>query len=312
MKRAIDLLSVFLLAAFYNLLGHGHFRFDRVRKPGFWLMTVVMTIVLMLCIVTISSLRNYLEKYWRKRLASEEVAVREQRIKPGSGLLIVYYLLAVLPLTTLFMIVVSFSILGRPQDEYLLWNNLFYRAPVLMAILFICAHVVLRRRPFAQRPAYESTAIGGYVDLYNLFPYLYKLAGVDPLWDTDKRVRLFDVVFIQCRSKEYHVILSDGSKHRCNRIIGRLKEAQLDHFFVKLSAGYKVNMLLVSYPVAQPHLRVALQPEVFRNMQKLFPKAALNLMLNSGGRLKGKYVMEFLDGKNSFDYKGWDDFVSLS
>lgn len=148
--------------------------------------------------------------------------------------------------------------------------------------------------------------------MYTAFAYLNKQAGVGPVFDQEQAVRLFDIAFINCRSKQYHVILSDGTRHRCDNILERLKVEGIDRFFVKISASYMVNMLLVAYPIAHPQLRVTLQPEVFDGLLRGLRKADLEIMLTSGRGIKGAHVTEFLEDRNSLNYDGWDHFVSLS
>lgn len=142
---------IFLFSGFYNLLAHGFIHLERAKKPGFWLLTLVMVLVFLLCSFIIDSIRNHVVKRWRLGLSRQGGVYAAASISPPRRIKTYYYLLAVLPLTFFFILTISLVVLGRPGANAMFWNNLIFRAPAFMAFLLICATVILRSRPFVLR-----------------------------------------------------------------------------------------------------------------------------------------------------------------
>lgn len=149
------------------------------------------------------------------------------------------------------------------------------------------------------------------IALNEMYTYLVHVAGIGPLYKDLWMIRFFDIVGVKTQHRQRHVIFSDGSVVLCNHIMRALEEQGLQHWLVKISDNYMINMLLVDFPYYKKGSQLILHTESMIGLQRKMRPEDIYMMLTFGKGISDKKIKVFWENRNSLVHEGWDTWIPI-
>jgi hypothetical protein len=150
--------------------------------------------------------------------------------------------------------------------------------------------------------------------LENLYASLYAKSPtrLEPSFNDLKSVILFHIFAIESHSNHAVVILTDGMRIDCPKIIGTLKNKGFLKWLVKVNKAHYINMMHVCFMDYRTGGYIKIQSQTLQALRENLTQNEVLKICAQGSKVKNKYIEEFLKSRFDLSYEGWNTFVPLT